>query len=86
MELEYLGNFIINVFKSVFLTLIDNSKLIICTFIAIVIYIFVELFYPKFRGTMGEFWVRTELKKLPKNEYVILNDVMIESGGENSSD
>lgn len=81
MALEYLGEFIINLFKSVFLTLIDNPKLIICTFTAIVVYIFVELFYPKFRGFMGKFWVRTELKKLPKNEYVILNDVMIESGG-----
>lgn len=26
---------------------------------------------------MGEFWVKLELNKLPKNKYIILNDIMI---------
>lgn len=34
--------------------------------------------YPKFRGFMGEFWVKTELRKLSKKEYIILNDIMLE--------
>ena len=28
---------------------------------------------------MGEFWVKQELKKLPKDKYIILNDIMIKS-------
>ena len=37
------------------------------------------IFYKKIRGFMGEFWVKSELKKLPKNEYLVLNDIMIKS-------
>ena len=41
--------------------------------------ILVKIFYPKFRGFMGEFWVRTELNKLPQKDYIILNDIMLEN-------
>lgn len=34
------------------------------------------IFYKKIRGFMGEFWVKTELNKLPKDKYMILNNVM----------
>lgn len=37
------------------------------------------VFYKKIRGFMGEFWVKLELNKLPKNEYIVLNDIMIKS-------
>ena len=37
------------------------------------------IFYKKIRGFMGEFWVKTELKKLPKDKYIVLNDFMIKS-------
>jgi len=37
-----------------------------------------KIFYPKFRGFMGEFWVKNELNKLPKDKYKILNNIMIE--------
>lgn len=37
----------------------------------------VHSFYPQLRGLMGEFWVKQELKKLPKDEYKILNNIMI---------
>lgn len=32
--------------------------------------------YPKIRGFFGEFWIKKELKKLPK-EYRVLNNIMI---------
>lgn len=47
-------------------------------FIALlVLSILIEILYPKFRGFMGEFWVKQELKKLPKDKYMVLNDVMV---------
>ena len=35
------------------------------------------IFYNKIAGFMGEFWVKSELKKLPKDKYKILNNIMI---------
>lgn len=46
---------------------------IVIAFVAIL-----RLLYPKLRGMIGEFWVKCELKKLDKNKYYILNDIMIE--------
>lgn len=37
------------------------------------------IFYKKIRGFMGEFWVKTELNKLPKDKYIVLNDIMIKT-------
>jgi len=37
------------------------------------------IFYKKISGFMGEFWVKTELKKLPKDKYITLNDILIKS-------
>lgn len=45
----------------------------------IVLSILFKIYYPKIRGYMGEFWVKIELKKLSKKEYIILNDIMIEN-------
>ena len=36
------------------------------------------IFYKKIIGKAGEFHVKNELKKLPNDKYLILNDVMIE--------
>lgn len=38
---------------------------------------FDKIIYPRFRGFMGEFWVKKELNKLPTDSYKILNDIMI---------
>ena len=46
--------------------------------ILLILGILIEIYYPKFRGFMGEFWLKLELKKLPKNKYKLLNDIMIE--------
>lgn len=35
--------------------------------------------YKKIRGFMGEFWVKNELNKLPKDKYIVLNNIMIRS-------
>ena len=56
---------------------LNNPKLLLETSILIVLYIILKIYYPKFRGFMGEFWVKLELKKLPKNKYIVLNDIMI---------
>lgn len=47
--------------------------------IIFILLILFTVFYKKIRGFMGEFWVKQELKKLPKNKYIILNDIMIKS-------
>ena len=55
----------------------NNPKLLLYTIILIVLCITLKVYYPNFRGFMGEFWVKLELKKLPKDKYVVLNDIMI---------
>lgn len=46
----------------------------------IILGILSALFYKKIVGKAGEYHVKNELKKLPKEKYLILNDVMIYSG------
>lgn len=55
-------------------SLINPTNIII-----FILLILVTVFYKKIRGFMGEFWVKQELKKLPKNKYIILNDMMLKS-------
>ncbi|MBQ7410094.1 MAG: NERD domain-containing protein [Clostridia bacterium] len=55
-------------------SLINPANIII-----FILLILVTVFYKKIRGFMGEFWVKQELKKLPKYKYIILNDIMIKS-------
>ena len=38
-----------------------------------------SIFYKKIRGFMGEFWVKTELNKLPKDKYTVLNNIMLKT-------
>lgn len=45
--------------------------------ILIIIYIFLKINYPKLRGKYGEKWARKELEKLSKDDYILLNDIMI---------
>lgn len=47
--------------------------------IVLILGILSEIYYKKFRGFMGEFWVKTELNKLPKDKYIVLNNIMIKS-------
>lgn len=56
---------------------LNNPKLLLETIILMVLFIILKIYYPKFRGFMGELWVKLELKKLPKDKYVVLNDIMI---------
>lgn len=55
----------------------NNPKLLLETIILIILCVLIKIYYPKFRGFMGEFWVKLELRKLPKDKYVVLNDIMI---------
>ena len=55
----------------------NNPKLLLETFILITLCVLLKIYYPKFRGFMGEFWVKLELGKLPKDKYIALNDIMI---------
>ena len=55
-------------------SLINPANIII-----FILLILVTIFYKRIRGFMGEFWVKQELKKLPKDKYIILNDIMIKS-------
>ena len=56
----------------------DNPKYFTIGLILLILGILIDIYYPKFRGFMGEFWLKLELKKLPKNKYKLLNDIMIE--------
>lgn len=51
--------------------------------ILIILYILIDkVFYPKFRGFMGEFWVKQELKKLVSSKYKVLNNIMVKVNNE----
>ena len=54
-----------------------NIKLFIYSVSFFALAIILRIYYPKFRGFMGEFWVKFELNKLPKDKYLILNDIML---------
>ena len=54
-------------------TVINNPTFLVIIILAILM----KFLYPKFRGYIGEFWVKLELKKLSKKEYIVLNDIML---------
>ena len=56
-----------------FIGLITNPWFVIILVLSIII----DIIYPKFRGFMGEFWVKQELKKLPKDKYIVFNNIML---------
>ncbi len=56
---------------------LSNPKLLLETIILMLLCILLKVYYPKFRGFMGEFWVKLELRKLPKDKYILLNDIML---------
>ncbi len=66
----------IDILKNLFFPIIK------CWYVVIpfIIYLIIKIFYVKIRGSMGEFWVRNELDKLNKNDYIVLNNIMIETG------
>ena len=46
--------------------------------IMIILCILIDVYYKKFIGMAGEFWVKRELKKLT-GEYLVINDIMIKT-------
>lgn len=70
------------VWKTLFESLFNTFKILIhwdLFWICLALIIFYMLFYKKFIGFMGEFWVRKELKQLPKDKYIVLNDLFLKS-------
>ena len=67
-------SFLLNIFVTIFKSLASSSFF----WIMLILTAIVELTYPKYRGYMGEFWVRQELKKLPKDKYKVLYNIMLE--------
>lgn len=63
-----------NLAWAVFIELINNPFILIL----LILILLLKIFYSKLRGIIGEFWVRLELRKLPRKEYIVLNDIMIE--------
>lgn len=70
-------NFAKSFFEVIINVYSNNPKLLLETIILIILCVLLKIYYPKFRGFMGEFWVKLELVKLPKNKYIVLNDIMI---------
>lgn len=62
------------------LFLLEMLKMIIKpeVLIMVILCILMEVYYKKFIGMAGEFWVKRELKKLSK-EYLIIDDVMVKT-------
>lgn len=63
------------IWGALFKTVLTSPSIIILFILCILI----KIYYPKIRGFMGEFWAKVELGKLSKNDYIILNDIMVES-------
>lgn len=51
-----------------------NPTLVIAVIAFALLALLSDLYYPKFRGFMGEFWVKLELRKLPKDKYIIIQN------------
>lgn len=64
---------LIKILLNLFFSLITNPYFIVLSLLCVLM----DIMYPKFRGFMGEFWVKQELKKLPKDKYILLNDIMV---------
>ncbi len=60
----------------------NHPMLFIVTIILFLLAFFSNKIYIKFRGFMGEFWVRRELNKLSKKNYIVLNDIMIKNNNQ----
>lgn len=65
-------------FVNEFLKYFFSNPFVILFFIVVII---VVIFNKQIIGWFGEHWTKQVLKKLPKNEYKILNDVFIETNG-----
>lgn len=65
--------------KIVFDSLMNSGLKEPILWIIILIAILSTVFYKKIRGFMGEFWLKTELNKLSKDKYIVLNDIMVKS-------
>ena len=74
-------SFFVTLILAIALTLIIASITKHYFLVLAIMAILMKIFYPKWRGLMGEFWVKKELKKLPKDKYRVLNDIMINSNG-----
>ena len=64
-------------FEGIISFYLNNPNSLINLIILITLCVLIKIYYPKLRGFMGEFWVKLELKKLPKDKYIVLNDIMI---------
>ena len=67
-----------SIFKDIIEIYAENIQILIITIILIILCILLKIYYPKFRGFMGEFWVKLKLKELPKNKYINLNNIMLQ--------
>lgn len=65
----------ITIIISLSIRVITKHYIIVMTILLIIM----KKYYSKFRGIMGEFWVKHELKKLPKEKYRVLNDIMVKT-------
>lgn len=66
------------IIKSIINTYLNNPNLLLQTIILIISCTLLKIYYPKFSGFMGEFWVKLKLRKLPKDKYIVFNNIMIE--------
>lgn len=64
------------IIKGVIGTYLNHPELIFSIIAIIIIDTLLIIYYPKIKGIMGEYKVKQELNKLPKNRYLVLNNIM----------
>lgn len=57
--------------------MLSNSILPTLFLLSIIVIIINYFFAPKIIGWFGELWTKQELKKLPKDKYIVINDILI---------
>ena len=65
------------IIRGILNTYLSNPDSLLQIILLAILCILLKIYYPKFRGVIGEFWVRLELHKLPKDRYIVFNDIMI---------
>ena len=71
------GNYMIEISKYIFTSPLYWALIIVCL---IIIFTY-KYFGAKIIGWFGELWTKQALKKLPKDKYIIINDLFIQNNG-----
>lgn len=75
---------ILVIVNSIIETYKNNINLLIETIILVILCFLITKYWTKYRGFMGEFWLKLKLQKLDPKKYIVLNDIMIKNNDSTS--